>query len=52
MIVTYTNFQFNSYNDIIALNKCIQKNVTYVTVIRGTLMSLNYTDSHLLSSIR
>ena len=26
----------NSYNAIFALNECIQKKVTYVTVIKGT----------------
>ena len=32
-----------SYNDIIALNQCIQKKVTHVTVIRGTFMSEDFT---------
>ena len=34
MAVIYT-----PYNDIIELIQCIQKKVTCVTVIRGTLMS-------------
>ena len=38
----------NSYNDIIVLYQRIQKKVTYVTIIRGTLLSEDYTASHLL----